>query len=429
MKPKFLFVLILGFLGCEVSPRTGDIAGKVTDSITGKPVPDVQVYTDPATQVVSTDQDGEFSIAEVPEGNYEVRYGKEGYQEGSKRVAVRAGQVVRADFSLKPLKGIIYGKVVDAETGGPISGASVTTAPPTASVTTDAEGNYRIGPVGIGSYTVKVSREGYEDMELQATLEPGEEKRLDFHMRRYVPPQVEVTSPGEGVVLSTSDVTVSWTGNEVVESFMYRLLPDPRYREWRETTERGATFELLDESEDELYTFEIKALDGSGRESEVERRRFGVDAIHGPALWTKPRAVWVEDFSLDPDFELWVMAEDVVDLLGGHIVLEFDRDKLKLREGIRPGEFILAKTDEARLVFLHTDLLKANLEGRLEVDIVALRKDGSPEVSGSGPILKLKFRAISPGNTYIELGPGSKLRDAMNRDIGLVRYRSEVSVR
>ncbi len=425
--------LLLGFSLSSSCQRqlTGDIVGKVTDSITGEPVPNVQVYTEPPTQVVSTDQNGEFSIPDVPEGEYEVRYHKDGYQDDSKKVVVKAGQVVRADLSLKPLKGLVYGTVMDAETSEPIPGASVTTVPPTVSVTTDAEGNYRIGPIGIGLYTVKVSKEGYEDMGLQVTLEPGDEKRLDFHMKPYIPPQVEILSPEEGAVVPTSDVTVRWRGNEVVEVFKYRLLPGPRYREWTETTERSTTFELLDESGEELYTFEIKAIDSKGRESDIVRRRFGVDAIHGPALWIKPRAVSVEDFTVNPEFEVYVMAEDVVDLLAGHIVVDFDREKVKLREdGIKPGDFLLTNTDEDHLVFLHTEVLEANLDGRVEVDIVALRKDRPPEVSGSGPLLRLKFYAIRAGNTEIELSTGNILRDAGNHDIKITgRYKTKVVVR
>jgi len=64
------------------------------------------------------------------------------------------------------------------------------------------------------------------------------------------------------------------------------------------------------------------------------------------------------------------------------------------------------------------------------VDIVALRKDRPPEVSGSGPILRLKFYAIRAGNTEIELSTGNILRDVGNRDIGLVgRYKSRVTIK
>lgn len=58
-------------------------------------------------------------------------------------------------------KGTISGKITDQISGNAISGASITTQPPTTNVTSDNSGNYIIPDVEAGNYTLSVAKNGY----------------------------------------------------------------------------------------------------------------------------------------------------------------------------------------------------------------------------------------------------------------------------
>lgn len=59
-------------------------------------------------------------------------------------------------------RGSIEGRVQDASTDEPISGASITTSPPTQSVLTGNNGSFALNDVATGNYTVEVTKSGYQ---------------------------------------------------------------------------------------------------------------------------------------------------------------------------------------------------------------------------------------------------------------------------
>ncbi|MBN1349533.1 carboxypeptidase regulatory-like domain-containing protein [candidate division KSB1 bacterium] len=69
--------------------------------------------------------------------------------------------------------GIIKGRVTDASSGNPISGASIATQPATNSVTSDASGKYEIENVSPGNYIVSASKTGYHNGSVTITIQPG----------------------------------------------------------------------------------------------------------------------------------------------------------------------------------------------------------------------------------------------------------------
>lgn len=58
-------------------------------------------------------------------------------------------------------RGTIEGLVQEAETDNPITGANVTTSPPTQSVLTDGSGRFQLPDVPTGNYTIEASKSGY----------------------------------------------------------------------------------------------------------------------------------------------------------------------------------------------------------------------------------------------------------------------------
>ncbi|MFN2432109.1 MAG: carboxypeptidase regulatory-like domain-containing protein [Gemmatimonadota bacterium] len=79
--------------------------------------------------------------------------------------------------------GAVFGRVTSVATGQAIGGAEVTTRPATASVLTDAEGNYRIEDVGPGTFSVTAVKEGFDSATVQVTVAAGESTMADLALR------------------------------------------------------------------------------------------------------------------------------------------------------------------------------------------------------------------------------------------------------
>ena len=95
-------------LTCALLPelawaQTGQIAGTVTDSLSGEPIPGVNVVIEGTTTGAATDGDGSYEIPGLEPGSYDVQasfvgYGTRLYQD----VAVTAGETTTLDARLIP---------------------------------------------------------------------------------------------------------------------------------------------------------------------------------------------------------------------------------------------------------------------------------------------------------------------------------------
>ena len=81
--------------------QTGTITGTVTDSLTGEPLPGVNVVLEGTTQGAATSADGQYTISEVEAGTYTVTATFIGYDSESRAgVRVRDGDDTVVDFAL-----------------------------------------------------------------------------------------------------------------------------------------------------------------------------------------------------------------------------------------------------------------------------------------------------------------------------------------
>ena len=94
----------------EAAPRAasdGDVAGTVTDSATGKPLPGGEVRVLRGSSVVAvatTDAFGRYVIHNLPAGDYTVQIRFLGYRAGMRTVTVAAAeQATVGDFRLAPI--------------------------------------------------------------------------------------------------------------------------------------------------------------------------------------------------------------------------------------------------------------------------------------------------------------------------------------
>ncbi len=82
-KIKFILILLLFLLlsGClsRPKPQTGDFSGKVVDAYTQEPVPGVSMKISGLT--ITSDEDGKFSIASLPPGDYQLVLERDWYNQ------------------------------------------------------------------------------------------------------------------------------------------------------------------------------------------------------------------------------------------------------------------------------------------------------------------------------------------------------------
>ena len=80
----------------------GDIEGIVINGETDEGVAKANVTTTPATNAIFTENDGTFSINNIPTGNYTIQARKNDFRSSSVSVAVREGDVATAFISMNP---------------------------------------------------------------------------------------------------------------------------------------------------------------------------------------------------------------------------------------------------------------------------------------------------------------------------------------
>ncbi|MGE5314932.1 MAG: TonB-dependent receptor domain-containing protein [Acidobacteriota bacterium] len=98
-----------------------------------------------------------------------------------------------------PEAGEIRGSVVDAATGESLPGVNVLVAGTTRGSITDINGNFVIGNMPLGTYTVTVSFVGYKPTSKQTTLGAGRNLPLDFRLAASSVQMNTVIVTGQGV--------------------------------------------------------------------------------------------------------------------------------------------------------------------------------------------------------------------------------------
>ncbi|MCW9707173.1 carboxypeptidase-like regulatory domain-containing protein [Fodinibius salsisoli] len=104
---KYIIIALLSPLllwSCSketVDPNfTGSIEGQVLHAKTGEPVINAEITTNPGTDVVLTDDSGQFSVADIPTGNYSIQVSKEGFVTKSVRISVNENRIASANVLL-----------------------------------------------------------------------------------------------------------------------------------------------------------------------------------------------------------------------------------------------------------------------------------------------------------------------------------------
>lgn len=99
-------ICIASLLGCSketISPELfGSVEGQVFNSETEEGLGGVNITTSPATNSITTGENGTFELNEVPTGPYSVTAKKSGYESSSVNVQVNEDQTATAQIYLDP---------------------------------------------------------------------------------------------------------------------------------------------------------------------------------------------------------------------------------------------------------------------------------------------------------------------------------------
>jgi hypothetical protein len=149
-----------------VIPAT--ISGFVRDSA-GNPIP--QAVVQAAAKTTLTDNQGAYTLKEVPAGEITALASKTGYSTGQQTVNVSSGETLSLNFTLTiAATGTISGKITDNEDNA-VEGAAVSISGPTlASTISNVNGNYDITLLPLGTYNIRASKTGYIDANTTTTL-------------------------------------------------------------------------------------------------------------------------------------------------------------------------------------------------------------------------------------------------------------------
>lgn len=167
--------------GGEANDSPGWIEGQVT-ATGGAPLAGVEVALTPAVGFAVTAADGRYALTGLAAGTYQVKASRSGYVAVEKSALVTAGAATALDFALaaQTHPGSIAGKVKNAA-GQAVAGASVATDPATTTATSASDGAYALADVPAGTYEVKVTASGYEDLaQADVSVEEGQTTTVDL---------------------------------------------------------------------------------------------------------------------------------------------------------------------------------------------------------------------------------------------------------
>ena len=161
-------------------PRQEPSDGNVTDGATT--ISGATVAVDGTSLSATTDDNGNYSIANVPEGTtYDVTASAVGFDSKTQSgISVTAGDTTTVDFALAASPtGTVAGIVTNSADGTAISGATVS-VDTGQSAQTVSDGSYAITDVPTGDRSITASATGFESNTKAATVIDTEITTVDF---------------------------------------------------------------------------------------------------------------------------------------------------------------------------------------------------------------------------------------------------------
>lgn len=165
----------------ETKEETGKITGTVVDKSDDKPIHGALVAAD-TPQSASTDENGFYTLDNVPVGDRTIKVHKDGYRDESQTATVEKDEEVIANFELEFIEGNkITGNVVYKNTNKPIESAKISTDTGQ-SVMTGSDGTYELRDMPTGDHVVTAIKTGCKCACALATVKEGEVTTANFEL-------------------------------------------------------------------------------------------------------------------------------------------------------------------------------------------------------------------------------------------------------
>ena len=157
----------------------------VADAESGAPIESARILVKgPSLLDGLTSATGYFGAMKLQSGSYTIVATKSGYEstQAELEIAENSRRVVRLE--LKALPGSIGGRVIDRASRRPVANAQVylDSSRVERSAVTDENGEFTLGDIPLGPYTVCVSGERFASQTLLADVAPGETAILEFSL-------------------------------------------------------------------------------------------------------------------------------------------------------------------------------------------------------------------------------------------------------
>jgi hypothetical protein len=206
----------LGTIRLTALPTTGIVTGTVTDSGHGQPIAGAQVtLTGAGNAAAVTDSSGAYRLA-APPGPVTITASATGFLTATGSATLQAGQTLNFSPGLLATAGlppdyqppttvILTGAVVDALTGQPLSGVSVSVTGGTLQSSTDPAGRFSLADLPPGELALDVALAGYQGVHVSLTAPAG---TADLGTIRLSPAaDSELTTSVAGVVTDSGTGT------------------------------------------------------------------------------------------------------------------------------------------------------------------------------------------------------------------------------
>jgi outer membrane protein OmpA-like peptidoglycan-associated protein len=196
---NFMFSWLGPFSGAEVTPEIGigTIKGYVYDTKTDEPIKASAFLEGDINRSANSGGDGNFTIDELPPGEYTIVVRADEYSTFSEETEVARGETRKLRIGLEPVPhiGIFSGTVVDEATDLPLE-ANLTVLPVEEVMSSDPENGEFSLELEEGSYEVTVAKEGYYT--IQDTFSIASKETTE---RRYALKKVEMAGIFKGKVI------------------------------------------------------------------------------------------------------------------------------------------------------------------------------------------------------------------------------------